>query len=205
VDDVVEVWKELLKQRSASTIAIGGTSAGGNISLAAVHRFRDLQLALPGAIYVGTPCVDIDLVGDSRFINEGIDRHLISWEGIPLEAGAMYADTFDHKHPYVSPIYGNFAEFPPTYVISGTRDLLLSDAVRVHRSLRRAGVEADLHVYEGQSHADYVALWNAPESDEHYAELDAFLMMHLGGSLVNESTVTVETVEDIEVPGSAAF
>ncbi|MHC4647211.1 MAG: alpha/beta hydrolase, partial [Planctomycetota bacterium] len=86
---------------------------------------------------------------------------------------------FDHKHPYVSPVYGDFENFPPSYLITGTRDLMLSDTVRVHRKLRRAGVEADLHVYEGQSHADYLMVWNAPESDEHFAELNAFLVKHL--------------------------
>jgi acetyl esterase/lipase len=119
------------------------------------------------------------MTGDSRFLNEGVDRLLVSWKHIPHDAGAMYAGKFDLKHPYVSPIYGDFSDFPPSYLISGTRDLMLSDTVRVHRKLRRAGVEADLHIYEGQSHGDYIAVWNAPESEEHYAELNAFLLKHL--------------------------
>jgi len=118
IDDVVSVWKDLLKKRSPASTALGGTSGGGNISLASVHRFRDLQLPFPGALYLGTPAVDIDFIGDSRFINEGIDRNLGSWEGIPREAGVMYAGGYDHKHPYISPIYGDFENFPPTYLIN---------------------------------------------------------------------------------------
>jgi acetyl esterase/lipase len=91
----------------------------------------------------------------------------------------MYAGKFNLKHPYVSPIYGDFSGFPPCYFISGTRDLLLSDTVRAHRKLRRVGVEADLHIYEGQSHGDYLAVLNSPESHEHFAELNAFLLKHL--------------------------
>lgn len=178
-DDVIAVWKELLKDRSPVSMAMGGTSAGGNITLSSVHRFRELELAFPGALYLGTPCVDVDQIGDSRFINEGIDRLLVSWKHIPHDAGAMYAGKYDHKHPYVSPIYGDFKGFPPSYLITGTRDLLLSDVVRAHRRMRKAGVEADLHVYEGLAHGDYVAIWNAPESAEHYAELNAFLLKHL--------------------------
>jgi acetyl esterase/lipase len=205
IDDVVAVWKELLKERSPASIAIGGTSGGGNITLGSVHRFRDLQLAAPGVVYVGTPCVDIDLIGDSRFINEGVDRNLMSWEGVPLDAGAMYAGALDHKDPHISPIYGDFASFPPTYIISGTRDLLLSDAVRLHRKLRRAGVEADLHIYEGQSHGDYIAMWNAPESAEHYAELNAFLRKQLQSPLVPEAMPSTESSKDIKVPKSVAY
>lgn len=204
-DDVIAVWKELIKKHSPSSMVVGGTSGGGNITLSSVHRFKDLGLPLPGALYVGTPCVDIDLIGDSRFINEGVDRHLLSWKGIPYNAGVMYADSLDLKHPYVSPIYGDFSDFPPSYIISGTRDLLLSDAVRVHRKLRRAGVEADLHIYEGQSHGDYIAMWNAPESAEHYAELNAFLLKHLQSTRVVDSILPTEKTKDIEVPNSAFY
>jgi len=205
IDDVVAVWKELLKKQSPASTTMGGTSGGGNITLASVHRFRDLQLAFPGALYLGTPAVDIDMIGDSRFINEGIDRNLGSWEGIPREAGVMYAGDYDHKHPYISPIYGDFENFPPTYLISGTRDLLLSDAVRVHRKLRRAGVEADLHIYEGQGHGDYIALWNAPESAEHYAELNAFVLNHLSSPLIPASTLPEGVSKSIEIPKSAGW
>ena len=117
--------------------------------------------------------------GDSRFINEGVDRHLVSWEGIPYHAGMLYAGDLDLDHPHISPIHGDFKGFPPSYLITGTRDLLLSDTIRAHRKLRRAGVEADLHVYESQSHGDYIALRNAPESHAHSSELNAFLLKHL--------------------------
>ncbi len=179
IDDVVAVWRTLLRQRSAGSVAMGGTSAGGNITLGSVHRLKELELALPGALYMGTPCVDIDMTGDSRFINEGIDRLLVSWMHVPHDAGLLYAGGYDRRHPYISPVHGDFEGFPPSYLISGTRDLLLSDTVLAHRALRRAGVEADLHVYEGQSHGDYIAMWNAPESAEHYAELNEFLLKHL--------------------------
>ena len=205
VNDVVEVWKELLKDQSPNSMVMGGTSAGGNITLGSVHRFKDEGLPLPGALYAGTPAVDLEMTGDSRFLNEGVDRLLVSWKYVPHDAAAMYAGEFDLKHPYVSPIYGNFENFPPSYLISGTRDLMLSDAVRVHRKLRRAGVEADLHIYEGQAHADYIYMWNSPESVEHYAELNAFLLRYLQRPKLSGSTLPVETTKDIEIPKSAVY
>jgi acetyl esterase/lipase len=91
----------------------------------------------------------------------------------------MYAANYDHKDPAVSPIYGDFRDFPPSYLITGTRDLLLSDTIRTHRKLRAAGIRADLNVYEGLSHREYVTVSDAPESKEHYRELNAFLLEHL--------------------------
>jgi len=85
----------------------------------------------------------------------------------------------DLKDPQLSPIYGDLSGFPPTILTSGTRDLFLSNTVRVHRKLRQAGVVSDLHVFEGQSHAQYAGDPNAPETKEHFAELSAFFDRHL--------------------------
>lgn len=203
-DDVIAVWKGLLKKHSPSLMVMGGTSAGANITLSSVHRFKDAGLPLPGALYVGTPCVDLDMTGDSRFLNEGVDRILVSWKHVPHDAAAMYAGNYDLKHPHVSPIYGDFSGFPPAYIIAGTRDLMLSDAVRAHRALRRAGVEADLHIYEGQAHGDYIYVMNAPESAEHYAELNRFVLKHLSNSLPSKSSLPADSKE-IEIPKSATY
>ena len=66
--------------------------------------------------------------------------------------------------PLISPVYGDFDGFPPTYLVSGTRDMFLSNTVRTHRKLRSAGVEADLNVYESLSHGEYLAVIDSPES-----------------------------------------
>jgi len=179
LEDVVAVWKELLKDRDPLDMAMGGSSGGGAITAGAIHKLNDLNLPLPGALFLGTPAVNTDNTGDSRFINEGIDGNLWTWEGVVENAVDMYIKNIDSRHPYVSPIEGELNNFPPTYLISGTRDLLLSDTVRMHRKLRRAGVESDLHVYEGQAHADYLGAAFSPESYEHFSELNVFLIKHL--------------------------
>jgi acetyl esterase/lipase len=69
---------------------------------------------------------------------------------------------------------------PQLAKISGTRDLLLSNTVRVHRKLRQAGVEAMLQVYEGQSHAQYYRDDTAPETKEAFEEIAGFFDKHLG-------------------------
>jgi len=180
LDDVATVWRHLLKTRSADSMGMGGTSAGGGLTLGSMHMFKDLGLDLPGALYVGTPGGDCHKTGDSHFTNEGRDRALVSWDGVlKIICEDLYPGELGAMHPYVSPLRGEFEKFPSSYLISGTRDLLLSDTIRVHRKLRRAGIEADLHVYEGQSHADYSNVWESPESYEHYAELNEFLLRHL--------------------------
>ena len=179
VEDTVIVYKHLLKRLPGKAIAIGGTSAGGGLALSAVHRFIDLKLDLPGVIYGGTPWADLTKTGDSLFTNEGIDRVLVTYDGILGAAARLYANGRDLKDPLISPVYGDFKGFPPTYLVTGTRDMFLSDTVRAHRKLRNVGVIADLNVYEGMSHAGYLVVPNSPESMQVYAELRNFLKQHL--------------------------
>ncbi len=102
---------------------------------------------------------------------------LVSYHGL-LERGAdVFADGRDLKAPLISPVYGDFDGFPPTYLVTGTRDLFLSDTIRVHRQMRVAGVVADLHVYEGVSHGEYTL--DSPEMDQVFGELGEFLLGHL--------------------------
>ena len=178
-DDVVTVYQHLLKERSAQTMAMGGSSGGGNISMATVQRLIELGLEVPGALYLGTPGSDMSKTGDTYFINDGIDRLLATYEGFVENASRLYAGGRDLKDPLVSPLYGEVNGFPPSLLISGTRDMLLSNTARTHIKLRQAGVVADLLVYEGVSHADYVVVMNSPESLHAYAELNAFLLQHL--------------------------
>ena len=178
MDDIVAVWSELLKTHRPSQMALGGTSAGGNLTLAATLRLKDLGLPLPAAIMLGTPAVDLMKTGDSRFLNDGVD-HGLAWDGEAEEAVKFYAGGHDYAEPYLSPIHGDVTGFPPTYLVTGTRDLLLSDTVLMHAKLRRAGVRADLHVYEGFAHADYLKFYRTPESEQHFAEQNAFLIDNL--------------------------
>ena len=178
VDDVWRVYQELIKTHDPQTLALGGTSAGGGLSMASIHRWKQDGLELPGALFAGTPWTDLTKTGDSHFLNEGIDRVLVSYEGILEQAAHIYAAGEDLKNPLISPVYGDMAGFPPTYLLSGTRDLLLSHTVRAHRNLRTAGVVADRNVYEGLSHGGYV-LYGSPENRQAYSELGDFLDTHL--------------------------
>ena len=81
---------------------------------------------------------------------------------------------------------------------------MLSDTIRTHRKLRQAGVDADLHVYEGQAHAEYLIFLTTPESAEHFAELNRFVLKHLRAPLATESKVSNE-LNEVDIPKSVAY
>ena len=91
--------------------------------------------------------------GDSYETNQWLDNVLVSHDGYLSRAARLYADGRDLGGPELSPIYGDLGGLPPAILLTGTRDLFLSNTVRTHRKLREAQVEAALHVFEGMSHA----------------------------------------------------
>jgi acetyl esterase/lipase len=179
MDDAMAVWREVVKTTDPRKMAIFGTSTGGGMTLAMVLRAKAEGLPLPGAIGPGTPWSDMTKTGDTFFTSEMLDNILVSNDGWLGDAAKLYANGHDLKDPMLSPVYGDFQGFPPTILTSGTRDLFLSNTVRVHRKLRAAGVEADLHVFEGQSHAQYAGDPYAPETKEHFGEVARFFEKHL--------------------------
>ncbi|AMJ62129.1 alpha/beta hydrolase [Bosea sp. PAMC 26642] len=180
MDDAMAVWKAAVKMAKPRNMAIFGTSTGGAMTLAMVLRAKSEKLPLPAAIAPGTPWSDIARIGDTYATNEWVDNVLVTWDGWLGRAALLYANGRDLKDPQLSPIYGDFHGFPPTILTSGTRDLFLSNTVRTHRKLRRAGVVADLNVYEGQSHAQYGFDMNAPETKEAFTDIARFFDRHLG-------------------------
>jgi monoterpene epsilon-lactone hydrolase len=180
LDDAMTVWKAETKTTNPKNMAIFGTSAGGALTLEMVLRAKQDGLPLPGAIAPGTPMSDVTKVGDTFQTNAMLDNVLVSPDGF-CDAGAkVYANGHDMKDPLLSPVYGDMHGFPPTILTSGTRDLLLSNTVRVHRKLREAGVDAVLQVYEGMSHAHYIRDDTAPETKEVFDEIALFFDKNLG-------------------------
>jgi monoterpene epsilon-lactone hydrolase len=180
MDDAMAVWKAALAMADPRNMAIFGTSTGGGMTLAMILRAKQEGLPLPAAIAPGTPWSDLTETGDSYRTNEWLDNVLVSYHGFLTRAAQLYANGRDLKDPQLSPIYGDFSGFPPAILTSGTRDLFLSLTVLTHRKLRRAGVEAELQVFEGMSHAQYLFDPSAPETREAFGEIARFFDKHLG-------------------------
>jgi acetyl esterase/lipase len=170
LDDCIAVYRRLLEVQAPEHIVVGGGSAGGNLAAALMLRARDEGLPLPAALVLLTPEADLTESGDSFHTNLGIDPVLRSSLS---ESIALYAGDHDLTDPYLSPLFGDFTSpFPPTFLQAGTRDLFLSNAVRLHRKLRTAGVDAELHVFEAMPHGGF---FGAPEDVELGDELRRFI------------------------------
>jgi epsilon-lactone hydrolase len=168
LDDCMAVYRALLEQRAPEDIFVGGGSAGGNLAAALIARAKDEGLPMPAGLVLLTPEVDLTESGDSFATNLGIDTVL----GLLMQTNLLYANGHDIAHPYLSPLFADVTGFPPTFLQAGTRDLFLSNTVRMHRKLRNAGVDAELHIWEAMPHGGF---GGAPEDIEVRLEMRRFL------------------------------
>ena len=178
LNDAIAVWRSLCASRDPRRMGIFGSSAGGGLTLATVLRAIQDDLPMPAAIAPGTPWCDLTATGDSLRANAYVDNVLVAPSGWISGAAQLYAAGHDLTDPLISPLYGDFTGLPPAILTSGTRDLLLSDTVRAHRKLRRAGVTAELQVFEAQSHAQFM-IPGVPETAEAFEEIGRFFGRHL--------------------------
>lgn len=178
LSEVRSVWLALIA-RGADPAAMGlfGDSAGACIAAAAALDLRDRAIASPAAMILLSPVVDLHGEGDTTVTLASIDYLDTTVREL---ARAAYAPGADTTNPLVSPLFGDFTQgYPPVLIQVGTRELLLSDSVRMHRALRAADRSSRLEVYEGMPHVFQSLLADTPEGKAAWAEMTAFWSDHL--------------------------
>jgi acetyl esterase/lipase len=164
VDDVLAVYRELLRTYKANNIGIYGTSTGSVLTAETAIRIRKEGLPQPGALGIFAILSDASQTNDSRsfFSSAGLVG-----EEMPVQGNQLpeYLPNHDPRDPMVSPIYADLKGFPPTLCMTGTRDRALVGTVNLHRALRRAGVETELVMFEAMPHAFWFTT-GVPESAE---------------------------------------
>lgn len=171
-EDVAAVYRALLTAYRPAAIGLYGCSAGGVLAAQAVAWFEHETLPRPGA--VGTFCgALVDMDGDSARLaaaaNGSAPDSPLGLRALPYLAGTKADD------PLVFPglSRATLARFPPTLLITGTRDFAMSSVIRSNELLSAAGVPTELHVWEGMGHA-FFSDPEPPESQAAYATIVRF-------------------------------
>ena len=188
-DEVMAVFQALLEEGyELKDTAIYGDSAGGGLAAGTVLKMRDQGMglglsaveAMPAAVVLWSPWSDITQTGDTYVtlkeaeLSYLYDKHL-------KPAADAYAAPQDQRHPFVSPVYGDYGRgFPPTLIQGGTREIFLSNFVRHYQALDCAGQIVKLDLYEGMSHVFQGEQPNLPESQLARNKVRDFLKEHLG-------------------------
>lgn len=178
LEQVLRAW-ERLSAGGRPGVAFG-VSAGGNLLLGALQERHRIGGALPAALGLFSPWCDLAGDGDSRAFNDGRDP-VLRWVDQLEVAARAYTGEASVREPLVSPIHAAYGPWvPPTLITSGTRDLFLSDCVRLSRRMRRAGAPVvHLEVWEEMWHA-FNTQPHLPEAAEARADVRRFLLRAVG-------------------------
>jgi acetyl esterase/lipase len=181
-EDVAAVYRELLKTHRAVDIGVYGCSAGGILAAESVAWFQKENLPMPGAI--GTFCGSAEASGgDSAYVT----FPLVGAAGPGDDSGSFdsmeYFRGTSSSDPMVVPIKSQevLRRFPPTLLIAGSRDFMVSALFHAQVALSDAGVDAELHVWDGMWHA-FIFDPDLPESQQVYRVVVGFFDRHLGRS-----------------------
>lgn len=155
-------------------IILAGDSAGGGLALALCHYLKDHGRKLPGGIIAMSPWTDLTASGDSYTANYEKDP-LFGNTKDSLIYNSGYAGDYDKTLPYISPLFGDFAGFPPMLVQVGSYEMLLSDSVDMVEKAKEAGVKVRLSVYDGMFHVFQMAAKMLPESKRAWMEIGKFI------------------------------
>lgn len=173
-DDMTQVYTALLKIYDAKRMVVSGESAGGNLSVRLLQQARDHGLAMPCCAVLFSPWVDLASQGDSHLFNDARDPSLNNaWVD---SAADMHANGHPLDDPAISPIHGDMHDLSPCIITTGSRDLLLSQCLRLAHKLRAAGVECDLRVWEGLWHV--FEFYPIPEAEISIIEVAEFIKAH---------------------------
>lgn len=181
-EDVVSVYREVLKRYSPRRIGLFGCSAGGILTAQSLAWFARHDLPMPAA--AGVYCAGAAArAGDSRITGSLLGDGETPAPAPPggraaLPIGYMAGVSPENPEAYPADHPEVLARFPPTLVVTGTRDFMLSSAVYLHSKLVAAGVPADLHVWEGGRHAFFYDE-RVPEAREAYAVMAKFFTQHM--------------------------
>jgi monoterpene epsilon-lactone hydrolase len=180
VDDVVAVYKELLKAYKPGNIGVYGTSAGAILTAEVTVRLKQLGVPLPGALGIFSGLADYSLPGDSvqMYALDGFPGDLHPTDPNHLTPDAYVGNT-DRKDPVLSPLYADLKGMPPSLLVTSTRDSLLSGTSIFHRALLRAGGDSQLVVFEALPHAFWYH-FQLPETAEALEIMAKFFDQKLG-------------------------
>jgi acetyl esterase/lipase len=175
LEDALDAYNWLLDQGFfGEQIIIAGDSAGGGLAMALTMYLKDHHLPMPGGIIAMSPWTDLTASGESYETNYEKDV-LFGNTRESLIYQNDYPGEHDRMDPYISPLFGDFRQFPPMLIQVGSHEMLLSDATGVASKARQQGIRVRLSIYEGMFHVFQMAYLNIPESKRAWAEVGKFL------------------------------
>lgn len=158
-DDALTAWHWLRRQGiDAAHIAVGGDSAGANLSVALINQLRADSEELPACAWLVSPWTDLTMSGSTMTTKDAVDP--LMHKGYLEELANAYVPAgMESNDPRISVLYAELHGLPPALIQVGSEETLLDDASRFATAAGAADVPVTLEIWPHMIHAWH--LWNA--------------------------------------------
>ena len=155
LEDALKAWNHLMQYGyGARDVLVAGDSAGGNLALALTLKLKEQARLLPKGLLLMSPWTDLAGSGKSYLSKRDADPVLNAGYLDAMKENYLGAQNTQETwaDPFVSPLYGDFEDFPPTYIQVGDQEILRSDSVLLYKKMNKAGVNVKIDIYKGMWH-----------------------------------------------------
>ncbi len=179
LEDAEAVYRWLLDEGfPARDIILSGDSAGGGMAVAMAVKLREKGVALPAALVLLSPWVDLTLAGVS--IDSRKTHDILLSPDLLRIAAKLYTAEHPADDPLISPLFADLSGLPPVLIQAGSKELLLSDAVRLAGALQKAGSEAELQMWDNVMHVWHFTAAYLPEARRAIQSIHTFIRSKTG-------------------------
>ena len=175
IEDVSEGYNYLTQKYNPSNIVIAGHSAGGGLAVSLAFHIREKELPKPKCLAIASPWLDLTCSGQTYLKNRIVDTVFGSLYTQEQTVPNLYADEEFMKNEYASPIFGKFNDLPPTIVISGSDEMLLSDSLTLEEKANAEGSFVKLYIYKGMWHDFYTKTDAFKEAKDAWKNISEFI------------------------------
>lgn len=183
--DVLTTYRYLTKHLTISPekLILCGESAGGGLAYSLCLMQKRMGKSLPCGIIAISPWTDLTMSGTSYEANKEVDPSMTR------ERLQYFADCYggDPHDPLVSPLRGDPTGFPPSLILSGGDEVMLSDAADLNERLLQAGCLSEHRVKEGLWHA--YPLYDLADQRDDFDRIRGFVkeLLHETESTMDEA------------------
>jgi epsilon-lactone hydrolase len=173
VEDASKVIQKLIVDHGSENVIIGGDSAGGGLTFAAMLMLKDKNESLPFKAFAFSPWLDLSVPAYHGEIDLNNDP-MLDPEAVYVWAN-RYLVNEDSKNPYASPLYGDLKGLPPILIHIGKHEMLLAESRLFVQRATSSGVSIELKEWEDMVHVFQLMLRFVPEARESLREISDFI------------------------------
>jgi acetyl esterase/lipase len=171
INEILEVYQQLLKNSQPKDILFMGDSAGSALCMSVISILNRKNLALPKQLIMISPWIDLRCNSQSITGNAAIDP-VLTKEQLQTYT-ALYLG--GSNLPEANPIETLYGVFPPTLILTGSREILLDDSSMAYNKISETQPLTKWKVSEGQTHVWLLDDIGSDASREAIEEISQFV------------------------------